>query len=393
MRRMRMTCFVAGMTIAMLINLDSANAQAPVDFGVIDIDPWTQASGCDVADMDGDGDMDVVYSVESGWMSWYENTAGDGSAFTEHPVQLNNDAEGYWYQSWSVFAADMDGDGDNDIVGGTGHFENGQAVYEVTLWRNSGGGSFTREYVGEGHTSDGLPLVLYWAKPGDQNGDGDLDIAVCDYDSVVWYENNGTGGFTLHELDDDLYGARGADFADVDGDGSKEIVAASYYLEKVVYYSAAGGGPVDILNVPGAFCVSVLDGDGDGDDDVAATGAGIGVYYLDNTGGSFSSTLIDPSGGGYSVRIADIDGDGAQDLVCSHSGTWYQNNGTGSGWSTWYLPVDDGWAAGVGDIDGDGDVDIATSPFFSWGMGNLIWLGNGEDDAIYDPYGGYGGGY
>lgn len=260
------------------------------------------------------------------------------------------------------------------------------------MWWNSGSGGFVPEKIGEGHTSDGLPLALYWAEPGDQNGDGDLDLVVCDYDSVVWYENNGAGTFTLHELDDDLYGARGAHFADVDGDGSKEIVATSYYLEMVVYYGASGGGPTHILDVPGAFCVTSLDGDGDGDDDLAITGAGIGVYYLENLGGSFSATLIDPMGGGYSVRVADLDGDGAEDLVCVQSGTWYHNDGWGSTWDTWTLPVYDGWAAGIGDIDGDGDLDIATSPNRSYG-GNLVWLGNGEDDAYYDPYGGYGGGY
>ena len=61
------------------------------------------------ADVDGDGDMDVL-SASSGddKIAWYEN---DGSeSFTEHTVTTSADG------AYSVYAADVDGDGDMDVL-------------------------------------------------------------------------------------------------------------------------------------------------------------------------------------------------------------------------------------------------------------------------------------
>jgi len=389
---MRRTWKLLGTLIAISASAQVAFSQAPVDFGEIEFDPFTSALGTDVADMDGDGDMDVLFAVESGWMSWFENTAGDGSEFTEHVVQMDGDTDGRWWQSWSVFAADIDGDGDNDIVGGTGRYENGLAKYELNYWRNDGG-SFSRQFIGIGNPNDSLELVLYWAEPGDVDGDGDLDIAVCDYDTIMWYENSGGGGFSDHVIDDTFLGVRGAHFADIDGDGIKEVIGASYYLEEVAVFDAYTYFKITQFTVPGAFGVTSLDGDGDGDIDLAVSGNGYGAYYIENSAGSLSLSTVDIMGGGYSILPADLDGDGDQDLVCVGTGTWYENDGTGTGWSVWSLPVIDGWDAGIGDIDGDGDLDISVSPFGGY-SGRLLWLGNGEAGSNYDPYGSgypYGG--
>ncbi len=49
--------------------------------------PFDGASSVHAADMDGDGDMDVLgaaYSADD--ITWWENTAGDGTAWTEHII-------------------------------------------------------------------------------------------------------------------------------------------------------------------------------------------------------------------------------------------------------------------------------------------------------------------
>lgn len=63
------------------------------------------------ADIDGDGDVDVL-SASSGddTIAWYENTAGNGTAWTARNIRT--DADG----AWAVSAADVDGDGDMDVL-------------------------------------------------------------------------------------------------------------------------------------------------------------------------------------------------------------------------------------------------------------------------------------
>ena len=64
------------------------------------------------ADIDGDGDMDVLGAAFNGDdLAWWENTTGDGTSWTEHML------DGSFDGAWSVYAADVDGDGDMDVLG------------------------------------------------------------------------------------------------------------------------------------------------------------------------------------------------------------------------------------------------------------------------------------
>ena len=66
------------------------------------------------ADIDGDGDVDVLSVLTtpevSDSIAWHENVAGDGTAFIPHTVSTDTE----W--AVSVFAADLDGDGDVDVL-------------------------------------------------------------------------------------------------------------------------------------------------------------------------------------------------------------------------------------------------------------------------------------
>ncbi|MGB2373654.1 MAG: FG-GAP repeat domain-containing protein, partial [Poseidonia sp.] len=64
-----------------------------------------------VADMDGDGDLDIVSaSSADDTIAWYENDGAANPSWTAADIATSADG------AYSVYVADMDGDGDLDIV-------------------------------------------------------------------------------------------------------------------------------------------------------------------------------------------------------------------------------------------------------------------------------------
>ena len=149
--------------------------------------PQTIASGSvdgatDVkaADLNGDGDIDLVsssYGDDS--IVWYENDgAGNLTAITV--------ATGV-FGAREVFIADVNNDGHMDIL---------SAAYEqqsIIWYENDGAGpggtpTFTAHTIalGEGQASTVFAVDL------DNDGDTDVLAGYQDTDEVVWYENDGS---------------------------------------------------------------------------------------------------------------------------------------------------------------------------------------------------------
>ena len=77
------------------------------------------------ADMDRDGDLDLVgASQDSNDIVWMENADGTGESWTGHSI--HGDFEG----TSSVYAADLDGDNDVDIL------TTGDSAYEIVWYQN-----------------------------------------------------------------------------------------------------------------------------------------------------------------------------------------------------------------------------------------------------------------
>ena len=128
------------------------------------------------------------------------------------------------------------------------------------------------------------------AHAADLDGDGDLDILVSSLDDnkILWFENtNGQGLFAFK--DDISVSAEGAAFvfaADIDGDRHLDVLSASLRDNKVVWYKNTtgrgdfGSGQIIDLAANQAIEVFASDFDGDGYQDViSASRAGNIAWY------------------------------------------------------------------------------------------------------------------
>jgi hypothetical protein len=89
------------------------NGAAPPGFGFSPITFFTTDGVQSVvaADVDGDGDMDVLSaSADDNKTAWYENTAGDGTSWDDHVISTATTG------AVSVCVSDLDNDGDVDVL-------------------------------------------------------------------------------------------------------------------------------------------------------------------------------------------------------------------------------------------------------------------------------------
>ena len=170
--------------------------------------------------------MDVLGAGGPGNITWWENTAGDGTAWTEHTVDwLFGGAK-------SVYAADVDGDGDMDVLG---------AAYlhdEITWWENTAGDGIAWTE----HTVGGNFYEACSVYAADVDGDGDMDLlgAANEIDDITWWENttgDGTAWFK-HKVDGEFDSVRSVYAADVDGDGDMDVLGAAYNADEIAWWES-----------------------------------------------------------------------------------------------------------------------------------------------------------
>ncbi len=225
------------------------------------------------SDFDGDGDLDVLWaSVGDGQMVWSENTDGKGKFKEKHVI-----ATGV-RKAYKVHSADLDGDGDPDAI--LAAIKDGDNIiwYENT----DGKGSFKVKQVifSEGNERERLfPQSIYAA---DLDGDGDLDVLAGIWKGItVWFENtDGQGSFGTKQVISNEYRDRRhmlwkAHAVDLDDDGDLDVLSAEGY-EGLYWYENTDGqgsfGAGKYIATEYSFRFNVADLDGDGVMDVVSTG-------------------------------------------------------------------------------------------------------------------------
>jgi len=332
------------------------------------------------ADLDGDGDVDVLSaSRDDDKIAWYENNGASSPIFTSHVITNTAD------NACSVYAADVDGDGDMDVLSASYNDD------KITWYENVGGSPSA--FISHVIATDAIsPEPVHAA---DLDGDGDLDVlsASSSDDRITWYENDGNSfpAFTGHVITSTADNVASVYAADLDGDGDLDVLSASYFDDKIAWYENDGCSPpaftshVIAADAGGAVSVHAADVDGDGDLDVlSASYLDDRITWYENDGASFpiftSHVITTNADSARSVYAADVDGDGDLDVLSASADddkiAWYESDGSSPPTFTSHViatTADHARSVYAADVDGDGDLDILSASYYD---NKVAWYEN-----------------
>jgi len=328
------------------------------------------------ADLDGDGDLDLVVAIEFGRNVLLINDgtgvfADESGARLPQPI---NDSE-------DIAIADFDGDGDLDLV-----FVSEDDVVNEYYW-NDGAGFFTD--VSNLLPVNGVSNAVEWA---DLTGDGFPDLLIGNRGQNVFLRNDGAGGFideTGARFPIDTRTTQDLELGDVDADGDLDLIVANEE-ENRLWLNRGNGTFVDAVGripVPpgGEETRETALGDIDGDGDLDLFFANVDFF----TGFEPPNRLLVNDGNGQftdesterlpffetssvDVDFEDAEGDGDLDLLIANTGGFQlllnEGNGVFVDATSPLVSTDPGatvFDIEPADYDGDGRVDLYLSDFFS----------------------------
>jgi len=406
--------------ISILRNNGNETFAPPVAFG-----GFTAVSDLAAADLDDDGDNDLVTVTELGGRVFTLRNNGAGSF-----LEIDDFPAGGL--SFRIAVADVDGDDDNDILSANGNSKNfGVLAYEPTaqsLDVNEDGTPDECELDCNGNSipdlldlSDGPSLdcngndipdecdISYGfdlrepplligieaansidLAAGDFDGDGIIDVASANNDSsnVSILKNNDNETFTTLPAK----AAVGQDpnfiiAADLDQQGLLDLATSNSGSNDLSLLRSTGGGGFTVTSLPlgfQPFGIAALHLNSNVDnrlDLVTVGGAQEGAFFLSAGGGLFGNannffTGPNPN----SVAVGDLDGNGTEDVLVGLFNTtffvWHSSDGNGALGPAIQVPAGNSPViVHVGDIDGNHAVDVVTANFGSNDL--CVMLNNG----------------
>ncbi len=259
-----------------------------------------------IADLDDDGDWDLLVGEIGGQFLYYENTGTSSAPILTQQTGVNNPMDGEDVGDESKpFFWDIDNDGDYDLfvaedVGGVFYYENTGSASSPTFTARTGA-SNPFDGVDVGAEAD-ITFV-------DIDNDGDADAFIGEDDgNINYFENTGT-------------------------------ISAPTFTQQTGANNPMDGEDVGVESSP-----SLMDFDDDGDFDMfVGAGGGGGIAYFENTGTKSAPTFIERTGvnnpfNGFTFTeeprpmAIDLNGDGDTDMLVSlRDGTFRYFTGSGTG--------------------------------------------------------------
>jgi hypothetical protein len=314
-----------------------------------------------VADLDGDGDLDILgkpFNYQTPALNIWLNQGMPVSLdkWNRHVV---DDARPW--RSLFITGEDVDGDKLNDILTGGWWYKNPGAAQ----------GGWQRQPIGGGLNN--LAAVYDFDRDGDVDVLGTGGEGSDPNNTFVWASNDGKGSFTIHDNVQPGAGTflQGVAVDTFDGDATG--VALSWHNDDSDVQII--DVPADPLTAPWTVrTLSTLNqsegidsGDMDGDGQVDLM---LGKIWLSNASGKWQDhPLVETADEPDRNLLADINGDGRLDGVIGYEAkskagklAWYEQPGQPGGKWTEHLiadpPVIAPMSVDAADMDDDGDLDI-----------------------------------
>ena len=352
----------------------------------------------------------------------YRSTISAADRLTFRPFDEGLPRQGQWRQSFDV--ADINGDGHLDLVHGPSR-KAGSSMPSIFL--GDGQGHWRRWTEAR---FPGVPFDYGDAAVADLNGDGTPDLAIASHLrglSALIQEGKGTGAFRLwsqgiefNPLGTDSFSSREIEPVDWNRDGRQDILVLGEGPRLggnrviggkfdpgsrglIVYLNQGDGSwkkqalSNNADDIYGDDLV-IADLDGDGQPDVL-TGSGIlgyrGLLNLGQKDGSLQRTLVEPLRPGAIFRglaAGDFDRDGREDFAIGYlsreGGVWRTGvdvmvGRPGNVWerrTVWNEESQDGiYSLAKGDLNGDGALDLValTGNGDGW-----VFLGDGKGGLV-----------